>query len=94
MNSASDEKQSLLDRNQQPSTSNQSIFNPVRWIRSLIGSRGTSDANSNDVVQEMDTLDHSTSSTRPANYGYLEHIQSLKPYLIPDKNKSVSKKVK
>jgi hypothetical protein len=94
MSDSRDETQGLLDKTRQPSTSSDNTPSLIRSILSLATGQGPSGPNNNGAfVQEMDTIDKSTSSTRPTNYGYLEHIQSLKSSLTPDK-KSLPRKVK
>lgn len=43
--------------------------------------------------QEMRENDEKSSHSPPTSYGYLEHIQSLKPLLTPQ-DKSLPKKVR
>ncbi len=94
MNGSSDEKQGLLDKNQQSTFSNDNIPDPIRSILPLTNDQEPSGSNSNDAfIQEVDDVDKPTIPVRPANYGYLDHIQSLKPLLTAD-DKSLSKKVK
>ncbi len=89
-----DETRVLLDKTQEPSSSSSNIPNTIRSINFRTNPQGTSGERSNDAfVKEMDTVEKPTSSDRPANYGYLEHIQSLKSSLTPE-NKPLSKKVR
>jgi hypothetical protein len=94
MNGSTDEKQGLLDKNHQPTSSNDNIPDPLRSILPLTNNQETSGPNSNDAfVQDVDDVDKPTTPARPDNYGYLEHLQSLKPLLTAD-DKALSKKVK
>ncbi len=77
----------------QPSFRSSSL-NPARPIRFLLNRRRTTRGNSNAAFsKEMETVDESTPSTPLTNYGYLKHIQSLKPLFIPE-DKSLPKKVR
>jgi hypothetical protein len=92
--SEADETRLLLDRTQTPSSSSNNIPDSIRPIHILTSSQGTSGGSSNDTfVKEMDTIEKVTPPNRPTNYGYLEHIQSLKSSFTP-KEKSLSKKVR
>jgi hypothetical protein len=92
--SEADETRLLLDGTQNPSSSSNNIPDSIRPIDFLTSSQGASGGRSNDTfVKEMDTIEKATSPPRPANYGYLEHIQSLKSSFTPEE-KSLSKKVR
>ncbi len=92
--SEADETRVLLDKTQKPLSSISTIPDPVRPMHFLTSSSGASSTHSNGAyIQEMDTVDKSKSSNRPNNYGYLEHIQSLKSSFTPE-DKSLSKKVR
>jgi len=94
MSESDDERKKLIDKTQQPSSSNGNAPNPYQSIPLLTSTPAISSANTNgDFVQEMDSINKSISSSRPANYGYLEHIQSIKPLLTPE-DKSKKKKVR
>lgn len=85
MSGSDDETKKLIDKMEQPSSSNVNAPNPYQAIALPTNTLRRSNASTNgDFVQEMDIITNSTSSGRPANYGYLEHIQSIKPLLIPE----------
>jgi hypothetical protein len=68
--------------------------NPARPVRFLISRRRAAKENSSVASPpEMETLDKPTSYTPGTTYGYLEHIQYLKPALTAD-DKSLPKKVR
>jgi hypothetical protein len=70
------------------------VPNPARPMRYLISRRRLAKENSSIAIpEEMETLDKSTSHPSATTYGYLEHIQSLKPKLTPE-DKSLPKKVR
>ncbi len=84
----------LPEKPEKESSLNSNNSNPARPIRFLVNRRRTRKGNSNAAVtQEMETVKESTSSTLLTNYGYLKHIQSLKPLFTPE-DKSLPKKVR
>ncbi len=89
-----DKTRVLPEKTQKPSSFSSNAANPARPIRFLIDRQRAARAKSNVAfVQEMETVPESTSHASSTNYGYLEHIQSLKSSLTPDK-KSLPRKVK
>ncbi len=92
--STPDKTRVLPEKTQKPSSFSGDAPNPARPIRFLINRQRAARANSIvPIVQKMDTIDDLVSTTRPTNYGYLEHIQSLKSSLTPE-DKSLTKKVR
>lgn len=92
--SEADETRALLDETPKPSSSSSGISNRIRPVRLLSNRQRLSRGTSNDgFSQEINNADGPTSYVPATRYGYLEHIQSLKPSFIPE-NKSLPKKVK
>ncbi len=92
--SGSDKTRVLPEKTRKRSSFSNNAPNPARPIRFLIDRQRAARANSNVAfVQEMDSVHESTSHASSTNYGYLEHIQSLKSTLTPE-DKSLSKKVR
>jgi hypothetical protein len=92
--SSPDEIRVLPEKTQKQSSFSNNNPNPARPIRFLINRRRTRKGNSNAAfTQEMETVEEPTSSTPLTNYGYLQHIQSLKP-LLTSEDKSLPKKVR
>ncbi|CAF2986218.1 unnamed protein product [Rotaria sp. Silwood2] len=91
--SESDEIRVSPEKTGKRSSASSSASNSTRGIRFLTSHQRLSRGNSNvSFINEMETIDESTFSISPPNYGYLEHIQSFKPLCKPD-DKSLSKKV-
>lgn len=71
--------------------------NPSRPIRYLVHARRQNRSKSNAAFVEEETNETDESEPEPSNqmttYGYLEHIQSIKPLFRPD-DKSLPKKVR
>ena len=70
--------------------------NPSRPIRYLVHARRQNRSKSNAAFVEEETNeidDESESSNQTTKYGYLEHIQSIKPLFRPD-DRSLPKKVR
>ncbi|CAF3986233.1 unnamed protein product [Rotaria sp. Silwood2] len=92
--SESDEIRVSPEKTGKRSSASSSASNSTRGIRFLTSHQRLSRGNSNvSFINEMETIDESTFSISPPNYGYLEHIQSFKPLCKPD-DKSLSKKVR
>jgi hypothetical protein len=92
--SSPNEVRVVPEKNRKQSSISSNNPNPTRPIRFLINRRRARKGNSNAAfTQEMETVEESTSSTPLTNYGYLKHIQSLKPLFIPE-DKSLPKKVR
>lgn len=95
MSGSDDETKKLLNETKQSLSSNDSPNNQYQSISIPTSTQATSGLNTNDALAQdnMDNTNIPISSSHPENYGYLEHIQSLKPLLTPD-DKSLKKKVK
>jgi hypothetical protein len=92
--SGRDDIQVLPEKTRKRSAFDNRTLNPARPIHFLAARRRTRNGNGNVAfVHEMKTTDESTSSAPSTTYGYLEHIQSLKPLFTPD-DKSLPKKVR
>ncbi len=92
--SESDETRVLPKKTGKPSSFSGDAAHPTRLIRSITNRQRAARANSTvPFVQKMDTIDKFASTTRPTNYGYLEHIKSLKSSITPE-DKSLPKKVR
>jgi len=92
--SESDETRVLPKKTGKRSSLSGDAAHPARPIRFLINRQRAARAHSTvPFVQKMDTIDKFASITRPTNYGYLEHIQSLKSSITPE-DKSLPKKVR
>jgi hypothetical protein len=92
--SSTNEVRVVPEKTRKQSSLSSNNSNAPRPIRFLINRRRTTRGNSNAAfAQEMETVEDSTSSTALTDYGYLKHIQSLKPLFIPE-DKSLPKKVR
>ena len=68
--------------------------NPSRPMRFLMNrARARREKETAEADQEMKTVDEKTAHSPSTTYGYLAHIQSLKPLLTPQ-DKSLPKKVR
>jgi hypothetical protein len=84
----------LSKKNSKRSSLSSVTPNPARPVRFLISRRRAAKENSSVASPpEMETSDKPTSYTPGTTYGYLEHIQYLKPALSAD-DKSLPKKVR
>ncbi len=89
-----DETRVLPDTTRQRSSFASNTPNPARPMRFLINRRRAAKENSSVASPpEMETSDKPTSYTPGTTYGYLEHIQYLKPALTAE-DKSLPKKVR
>ncbi|CAF0868500.1 unnamed protein product [Adineta steineri] len=94
--SKDDEIRVLPERSRKRSSFSSNPPNPARPVRFLMNRRQASRSKSNAAfVHEMETVEEpdTTEHAPPTTYGYLEHIQSIKPLMTPD-DKKLPKKVR